>query len=66
MCLSKAYIDSGGELKLIAEEVASVDVTGDRLRLKTLFGNSGEVSAAIREIDLLGHRIILVAAGTGD
>ncbi len=66
MCLSKAYIDSGGELKLIAEEVASVDVTGDRLRLKTLFGNSSEVSAAIREIDLLGHRIILVAAGTGD
>ncbi len=66
MCLSKAYIESGDELELIAEEIASVDVVGDSLRLKTLFGDSTEVNATIREIDLLGHRIILVPARTGD
>ncbi len=64
MCLSKAYIDNGGELELIAEEISSVDVAGDRLRLKTLFGDSTEINATIREIDLLSHRIVLVAAGT--
>ncbi len=65
MCLSKAYIDSGDELELIAEEIASVDVAGDKLRLKTLFGDSTEVNAMIREIDLLRHRIVVVAAGAG-
>ncbi len=34
--------------------------------VKTLFGDSTEVNATIREIDLLGHRIVLVATGTGD
>lgn len=65
MCLSKAYIDRGDELELIAEEIASVDVAGNKLHLKTLFGDSTEVNATIREIDLLGHRIVLVAAGAG-
>ncbi len=63
MCLSKAYIDKGDELELVAEEIASVEVSGGRLLLKTLFGDLTEVDATIREIDLLGHRIVMVAAG---
>lgn len=65
MCLSKAYIDQGDELELVAEDIASVEVSGGRLRLKTLFGDSTEVDATIREIDLLGHRIVMVAVRDG-
>ena len=65
MCLSKAYIDKGDELELVAEEIVSVDVAGGKLRLKTLFGGTTEVDATIQRIDLLGHQIVLVAAGAG-
>lgn len=63
--MSKAYIDQGDELELVAEDIASVEVSGGRLRLKTLFGDSTEVDATIREIDLLGHRIVMVAVRDG-
>lgn len=60
MCLSKAYLESGGENVLLLEEVVSVDVSGDTLRLKTILGEEKEVSGSIREIDFLTHRIVLV------
>ena len=59
MCLSKAYFERDGERQLVAEDVASVDVAGDTLRLKTLFGELKEVGGRIREIDFLTHSIVL-------
>jgi predicted RNA-binding protein len=59
MCLSKAYLLRDGQRQLLLEEVASLDADGDRLHLKTLFGEQRELRARVREIDLLSHSILL-------
>lgn len=59
MCLSKAYVRRNGERVLLMEEITSVDIEGDRLLFKTLFGEQREVGANIREIDFMTHSILL-------
>ena len=63
MCLSKAYIENNGEKKLLAEEVASVEVKGNQILLKTLFGEKKEIVASIREINFVSNSIILENSG---
>ena len=63
MCLSKAYIENNGEKKLLAEEVASVEVKGNQILLKTLFGEKKEIEASIREINFVSNSIILENSG---
>jgi|TARA_B100001971_G_C18238304_1_gene568942 predicted RNA-binding protein len=55
MCLSKVYVDS----ELLIEEIACVKVEGEKLLLKTLFGEQKEIEASIVEIDFLSHSILL-------
>ena len=59
MCLSKAFFERDGERQLIAEEVTSIEFSGETLRLKTLFGEQKEIGARVREIDFLTHSILL-------
>ena len=59
MCLSKVYIDDNGKKKLLAEEVASVEVKGNQVLLKNLFGEEKKVEASIKKIDFLTHDIVL-------
>ncbi len=59
MCLSKAFFERDGERQLVAEEVTSIEFSGETLRLKTLFGELKEVGARVREIDFLTHSILL-------
>ena len=59
MCLSKAYIDDNGKKKLLAEEVTSVEVKGNQVLLKNLFGEEKKVEASIKKIDFLTHDIVL-------
>jgi len=59
MCLSKAYVRRNGERQLLMEEIASVDIDGDRLLFKTLFGERKEIGANIRKIDFMTHSILL-------
>ena len=59
MCLSKAYVDKNDNRELLVEEVACVEVEGDKLLLRTLFGEQKEIWANIREIDFLSHSIVL-------
>lgn len=66
MCLSKAYVDKDGSRELIMEEVASLQIEGNRLSLKTLFGEEKEVTASIRQIDFMTHTIFLQAAKPKD
>ena len=63
MCLSKAYVDRNGERELVMEEVASVELTDDKLLFRTLFGEQKEVRANIREINFMNHSIILDKLG---
>ena len=59
MCLSKVYFDRNGEKELLMEEIASLTIRGDRLLLKTLFGEQKEVEAHIQEIDFKSNSILL-------
>lgn len=62
MCLSKAYVARNGEPELVLAEVASLRVENERLLLSTLLGEQKEITARIREIDFLTHRITLEKA----
>ena len=59
MCLSKAYVEKKGGRELLMEEVSSIDIKGDRLQLKTLFGEEKEISGSIKRIDFMTHNILL-------
>ena len=59
MCLSKVYVDRNGKRELLMEEIASVEIGGDKLVFKTLFGEQKEIEANIRQIDFLSHSLIL-------
>ena len=59
MCLSRAYVDRNGKRELLMEEVASVNIEGEKLLLKTLFGGQKEIEANIRQIDFLANSIVL-------
>ena len=59
MCLSKVYVAKNGEQELIMSEIASLKVEANKLLLTTLLGEHKKISAKIREIDFLTHRIIL-------
>jgi predicted RNA-binding protein len=62
MCLSKAYVARNGEPELVLAEVASLRVENERLLLSTLLGEQKEITARIKEIDFLTHRITLEKA----
>ena len=59
MCLSKVFVDRNGKRELLMEEIASVEIGGDKLLFKTLFGEQKEIEANIREIDFLSHSLVL-------
>ena len=59
MCLSKAYIDKDGNRELLMEEVASLEIEGGKVLLKTLFGEQREIGANIKEINFLTRVLVL-------
>lgn len=59
MCLSKVYVDRDGKKELLLEDVASVSIEGEKILLKTLFGEHKEIEANIRQIDFLANSIFL-------
>ncbi len=59
MCLSKAYVDKNGNRELLMEEVASLEIEGGKVLLKTLFGEQREIGANIKEINFLTHILVL-------
>ena len=59
MCLSKAYLRKNGGRELLMEQVTSVDITDDKLVLKTLFGEQKEIVGKLRQVDFVASAIIL-------
>ncbi len=60
MCESNAYLLKDGEEELIMESVSFLRLDGDRVLLKSIFGEEASIDAALREMDLTGHRIVLL------
>ena len=59
MCQSSVYILDKGQEELVLEEVAWVEVDGNQMTMKSLFGEPTFLFARIKEIDLMKHRIVL-------
>jgi len=59
MCESTAYILRGDKEDLFLESVCLIRPEGDGLVLKGMFGEQKNVRARIKEVDLMGHKIIL-------
>ncbi|MCF8044383.1 MAG: CooT family nickel-binding protein [Desulfarculaceae bacterium] len=62
MCESSVYIKQNDKEELVMENVASITpVEEDRFLLKGLLGEQKEVSGRIADINLMAHKIILIA-----
>ena len=62
MCESSVYIKTDGNEELVMENVAAITPCGDnRFLLKGLLGESKEVTGTIEDINLMAHKIVLVA-----
>ena len=59
MCQSSAYLEKEGEKELLMEDVDLFETTGDQIRLVNIFGEEIKVSAKIKNLSLVDHRIIL-------
>jgi predicted RNA-binding protein len=59
MCESSAYLIKDGKEELLMESVDFLKPQGDRILLKSIFGEQTIVEARLREMDLTGHRIVL-------
>ncbi len=59
MCQSNIYAIDGRQQELLLEEVARVEIEGDRIIVEPLFGERVSLTARIKEIDLMKHRIVV-------
>jgi len=59
MCEANAYILQDGEEQMLLEDVDVLRPEGDELYLRTAFGEQKTISARIKEIRLMDHKIIL-------
>lgn len=59
MCEANAYFIKNGDEELFMESVDVVEPQEDKLFIKNIFGEQKTVSAHIKQIRLLEHKIIL-------
>ena len=60
MCESSAYlISNSGQEELVMESVGYVKTDGDKVILRSIFGEELSVDAKLSEMNLTGHRIVL-------
>jgi predicted RNA-binding protein len=59
MCETNAYLLKDGEEELIMEDVAFVRPKDGKLELKNIFGEEKTVLGSIKEIQFLGHKILI-------
>lgn len=63
MCEASAYLIREGNEELVLEGVERLEVQGDTVTLKNLFGESRTLRAAVKQLSLVDHRIILEPQG---
>jgi len=63
MCEANAYIYEDGRESLYLENVDIIKPEGDKLYLRSFFGEQKEFEGRIKEISLIKHRIILERQG---
>lgn len=59
MCEANVFMEKGGKLEEFMDNVVTIKPEGDKLLLVDLFGEQKFVDAAVKEIKLLDHQVIL-------
>lgn len=59
MCEAVVFLDKGGDLEKVMEDVVELKPEGDKLLLVDVFGEQKLVAARISEVELMDHRVIL-------
>lgn len=62
MCLSRAFLEDGGNKELIMADVTRLEITGDRLILKSLFGEQKEIAGRLKSVDFVANTMTLAKA----
>ncbi len=65
MCLGKAYLEADNKRELVLDSIALIEIADTKLRLSTIFGDTKEIEASIKEIDFESSRIILTRVPAG-
>lgn len=64
MCEAVVFMDRGGELEKVMDDVVEVKPEEGKLLLVDVFGEQKLVSARISRVELMDHRIILREDGS--
>jgi len=59
MCLAKAYLKENNKNTLLLENVASIEISDQKLTLTTIFWETKEMAASIKKIDFANSSIFL-------
>lgn len=59
MCQSTVYLVKDGREKVVMEDVSVVTPQGDELILVGMLGETKQIKAKIKELQLMDHRILL-------
>ena len=65
MCLGKAYLEADNNRELVLDSIALIEIADTKLKLSTIFGDTKEIEASIKEIDFESSRIILTRVPAG-
>jgi predicted RNA-binding protein len=59
MCEAAVFLDRDGDLEKVMDDVVEVKPEGNKLLLVDVFGEQKLLSARLKEVELMDHRIIL-------
>jgi len=59
MCLAKAYLKENNKNTLLLEDVASIEISDQKLTLTTIFWETKEIAANIKRIDFANSKVLL-------
>lgn len=62
MCLANAYADTVKAEALLMENTKSVEIDGNEVVLKDLFGSTKRVAGTLKFIDLEANRVVIAVA----
>ncbi len=63
MCETNAYLRDAGKDEMFLESLSKIEVSGDKLRLTSIFGDRKVISGRIIEINFQGGKVVMERFG---
>ena len=59
MCIASIYRQKGQETEKIMEEVVSMDIENNDIRLNTILGERKTITGSVKHVDFLKHTVTI-------